>query len=68
MIGYSPKRSPNTKVPTIPLSNCFAFAPLFLCSAELSGVRPMIETYPLEDTLHFADEVYERMMSGHAQV
>jgi len=31
--------------------------------AELSGVRPMIETYPLEK----AAEAYERMMSGKAQ-
>ena len=31
--------------------------------AELSGVRPMIETYPLEK----ADEAYARMMSGKAQ-
>jgi D-arabinose 1-dehydrogenase-like Zn-dependent alcohol dehydrogenase len=31
--------------------------------AELSGVRPMIETYPLEK----AAEAYERMMSGNAQ-
>jgi len=31
--------------------------------AELSGVRPMIETYPLEK----AAEGYARMMSGHAQ-
>jgi D-arabinose 1-dehydrogenase-like Zn-dependent alcohol dehydrogenase len=31
--------------------------------AELSGVRPMIETYPLER----ADEAYARMMSGKAQ-
>ena len=31
--------------------------------AELSGVRPMIETYPLEK----AGEAYARMMSGHAQ-
>ena len=31
--------------------------------AELSGVRPMIETYPLER----ADEAYARMMSGNAQ-
>jgi D-arabinose 1-dehydrogenase-like Zn-dependent alcohol dehydrogenase len=31
--------------------------------AELSGVRPMIETYPLER----AAEAYERMMSGKAQ-
>ena len=31
--------------------------------AELSGVRPMIETYPLEK----AAEGYERMMSGKAQ-
>lgn len=32
--------------------------------AELSGVRPMIETYPLER----AAEAYERMMSGNAQL
>ena len=31
--------------------------------AELTGVRPMIETYPLER----AAEAYERMLSGHAQ-
>ena len=31
--------------------------------AELSGVRPMIETYPLEK----AGEAYARMMSGTAQ-
>lgn len=31
--------------------------------AELSGVRPMIETYPLEK----AGEAYARMMSGQAQ-
>jgi D-arabinose 1-dehydrogenase-like Zn-dependent alcohol dehydrogenase len=31
--------------------------------AELSGVRPMIETYPLEK----AAEAYARMMSGEAQ-
>jgi D-arabinose 1-dehydrogenase-like Zn-dependent alcohol dehydrogenase len=31
--------------------------------AELSGVRPMIETYPLER----AAEGYARMMSGDAQ-
>jgi D-arabinose 1-dehydrogenase-like Zn-dependent alcohol dehydrogenase len=31
--------------------------------AELTGVRAMIETYPLER----ADEAYERMMSGKAQ-
>ena len=31
--------------------------------AELSGVRPMIETYPLER----AAEAYERMMSGKAE-
>jgi D-arabinose 1-dehydrogenase-like Zn-dependent alcohol dehydrogenase len=31
--------------------------------AELSGVRPMIETYPLEK----AGEAYARMMSGHAE-
>jgi D-arabinose 1-dehydrogenase-like Zn-dependent alcohol dehydrogenase len=31
--------------------------------AELTGVRPMIETYPLER----AAEAYARMMSGHAQ-
>jgi D-arabinose 1-dehydrogenase-like Zn-dependent alcohol dehydrogenase len=31
--------------------------------AELSGVRPMIETYPLEKT----GEAYARMMSGNAQ-
>ncbi len=31
--------------------------------AELTGVRPMIETYPLEK----AGEAYDRMMSGKAQ-
>ena len=31
--------------------------------AELTGVRPMIETFPLEK----ADEAFERMMSGKAQ-
>jgi D-arabinose 1-dehydrogenase-like Zn-dependent alcohol dehydrogenase len=31
--------------------------------AELTGVRPMIETYPLEKV----DEAYARMMSGKAQ-
>lgn len=31
--------------------------------AELSGVRPMIETYPLEK----AEEAYARMMSGKAE-
>jgi D-arabinose 1-dehydrogenase-like Zn-dependent alcohol dehydrogenase len=31
--------------------------------AELTGVRPMIETYPLEK----ASEAYARMMSGNAQ-
>ena len=31
--------------------------------AELTGVLPMIETYPLEK----AAEAYDRMMSGHAQ-
>ena len=31
--------------------------------AELSGVRPMIETYPLEK----ADEAYARMLSGKAE-
>ena len=31
--------------------------------AELTGVRPMIETYPLEQ----ADEAYARMMSGKAE-
>jgi D-arabinose 1-dehydrogenase-like Zn-dependent alcohol dehydrogenase len=31
--------------------------------AELTGVRPMIETYPLEK----AAEAYARMMSGDAQ-
>jgi len=31
--------------------------------AEAAGVRPMIETYPLEK----AAEAYARMMSGHAQ-
>jgi D-arabinose 1-dehydrogenase-like Zn-dependent alcohol dehydrogenase len=31
--------------------------------AELTGVRPMIETYPLEK----AAEAYARMLSGNAQ-
>ena len=31
--------------------------------AELTGVRALIETYPLEK----ADEAYARMMSGKAQ-
>jgi len=31
--------------------------------AEISGVRPMVETYPLEK----AEEAYNRMMSGKAQ-
>jgi D-arabinose 1-dehydrogenase-like Zn-dependent alcohol dehydrogenase len=31
--------------------------------AQLTGVRPMIETYPLEK----AGEAYARMMSGNAQ-
>lgn len=31
--------------------------------AELTGVRPMIETYPLEK----AAEAYARMLSGRAQ-
>lgn len=31
--------------------------------AELSGMRPMIETYPLEQ----AAEAYARMISGKAQ-
>jgi D-arabinose 1-dehydrogenase-like Zn-dependent alcohol dehydrogenase len=31
--------------------------------AELTGARPMTETYPLER----ANEAYERMMSGKAQ-
>src|SRR4029077_13300433 len=31
--------------------------------SELTGVRPMIETYPLEK----AAEAYARMLSGHAQ-
>jgi D-arabinose 1-dehydrogenase-like Zn-dependent alcohol dehydrogenase len=31
--------------------------------AELTGVRPMIETYPLE----LAGEAYARMISGNAQ-
>jgi D-arabinose 1-dehydrogenase-like Zn-dependent alcohol dehydrogenase len=31
--------------------------------AELTGVRPMIETYPLEK----AADAYARMMSGNAQ-
>jgi hypothetical protein len=33
-----------------------------MCFAELTGVRPMIETYPLEK----AAEAYARMMSGNA--
>src|SRR5260370_37391187 len=32
--------------------------------AELSGVRPMSETYPLE----IAGDVYVRMLSGNAQL
>jgi D-arabinose 1-dehydrogenase-like Zn-dependent alcohol dehydrogenase len=31
--------------------------------SELTGVRPMIETYPLEKVA----EAYARMMSGHAR-
>ena len=31
--------------------------------SELTGVRPMIETYPLEK----AAEAYARMLSGHAK-
>ena len=34
-----------------------------LCFAELSGVRPMIETYPLEK----AADAYARMLSGKAE-
>jgi D-arabinose 1-dehydrogenase-like Zn-dependent alcohol dehydrogenase len=34
-----------------------------LSFSELTGVRPMIETYPLEQ----AGEAYARMMSGHAR-
>jgi D-arabinose 1-dehydrogenase-like Zn-dependent alcohol dehydrogenase len=34
-----------------------------LCFAELAGVRPMIETYPLEK----AGEAYARMLSGKAE-
>jgi D-arabinose 1-dehydrogenase-like Zn-dependent alcohol dehydrogenase len=34
-----------------------------LLFAELTGVRPMIETYPLEKAV----EAYARMMSGKAQ-
>jgi D-arabinose 1-dehydrogenase-like Zn-dependent alcohol dehydrogenase len=34
-----------------------------LSFAELTGVRPMIETYPLQH----AGEAYARMMSGHAR-
>jgi D-arabinose 1-dehydrogenase-like Zn-dependent alcohol dehydrogenase len=34
-----------------------------LLFAELSGVRPMIETYPLEK----AAEAYARMLSGKAE-
>ena len=40
-------------------------APLrLLVPVKLSGVRPMIETYPLES----ADEAYAHMMSGNAQL
>jgi D-arabinose 1-dehydrogenase-like Zn-dependent alcohol dehydrogenase len=38
----------------------FAFVGRF---AELTGVRPVIETYPLEK----AGEAHERMASGNAQ-
>jgi D-arabinose 1-dehydrogenase-like Zn-dependent alcohol dehydrogenase len=38
----------------------FAFLGRF---AELTGVRPMIETYPLEKS----GEAHERTMSGNAQ-
>ena len=31
--------------------------------AELTGVRPMVETYPLEKVA----DAYARMLSGHAQ-
>ena len=31
--------------------------------AAMSGIRPMIEKYPLEKV----NEAYERMISGHAQ-
>ena len=31
--------------------------------AELSGVRPMVETYPLDR----AEQAYARMMSGQAE-
>jgi D-arabinose 1-dehydrogenase-like Zn-dependent alcohol dehydrogenase len=34
-----------------------------LHSSELTGVRPLIETYPLEQ----AAEVYARMLSGEAK-
>ena len=34
-----------------------------LLFAELTGVRPMIETYPLEKSA----EAYARMLSGDAQ-
>ena len=34
-----------------------------LSFAEMTGVRPMIEKYPLEK----ADEAYARMMSGKAE-
>ena len=34
-----------------------------LAFAELTGVRPMVETYPLQQ----AGEAYARMMSGHAR-
>jgi hypothetical protein len=37
--------------------------PYFPALAELTGVRPMIETYPLEK----AGEAYARMMSGNAE-
>ena len=39
------------------------YYPNTLRCAELTGVRPMIETYPLER----AGEAYARMMSGLAQ-
>jgi D-arabinose 1-dehydrogenase-like Zn-dependent alcohol dehydrogenase len=34
-----------------------------LCFSELSGVRPIVETYPLER----AGDAYARMMSGNAR-
>jgi D-arabinose 1-dehydrogenase-like Zn-dependent alcohol dehydrogenase len=40
-----------------------SLAALALRFAELSGVRPMIETYPLEE----AAQAYTRMLSGKAE-